>query len=43
MLHHASDCPPVILGGGQELEGVGRVPGLLPVLLLSVGDLVGVL
>ena len=43
MLHRAADGPAVVLRGGAEPEGVGGVPGLLPVLLLAGGHLVGVL
>ena len=43
VLHHTADGPAVVLRGGAEPEGVGGVPGVLPVLLLPVGHLVGVL
>ena len=43
VLHHTPDGPAVVLGTGAELEGVGGVPGLLPVPLVPVWDLVWVL
>ena len=43
VLHSAPDGPSVVLRPGPELEGVGGVPGLLPVLLQPGGHLVGVL
>ena len=43
VFHSAANSPTVVLRPGPELEGVGGVPGLLPVLLQPGGDLVGVL
>ena len=43
VFHSAADGPAVVLWAGPELEGVGRVPGLLPVLLQPGGHLIGVL